>query len=170
MATSVRIINNSSTILPHTRVDLHTVFTANDIISSFDVACTQLQHTAYTIFSDSRHWKTISGVLHKFNVPLLSTELPTRFERETNPFTVFLGPDKEDLTDAVAATVNVVSKKKIVVITHNSNVLIFDRLIESLQKNGKSVTIEKLEDEDIKPNLVRVRQTNIKCIIVDISD
>ena len=150
---SVRHINNSSTILPYTRVDLHTIFTASDIISSYEAVCTQLEHSAFTVFSNSKNWKIISGVLNKFQVPLLSVELPTSSEREENPFTVFLGPDKEDLTNAVTETVKKVSQERIVVITHNTSVLILDKMMISLQESKKKVIIENLEGQDIRLNL-----------------
>ena len=45
-------INNSTLILPDTRLDLHTLFTEGDFVSSYLAVCSQLQHSVLAIFSD----------------------------------------------------------------------------------------------------------------------
>ena len=48
---AVSSINNSSLILPDTRLDLHTLYTEGDFVSSYEAVCSQLQHSVLAIFS-----------------------------------------------------------------------------------------------------------------------
>ena len=48
---AVSSINNSTLILPDTRLDLHSVFTDGDFVGSYQAVCTQLQHSVLAIFS-----------------------------------------------------------------------------------------------------------------------
>merc|ERR1719244_690488 len=105
MATFISTMNNSTSILPSTRVDLHTLYSDEDFLSTYQAVCLQLQHSAFTIFSGVKQDAVISEVLKTFHVPHFSTEMVTEREMTERPFTLFLGPSREDMTWVIESTV-----------------------------------------------------------------
>eukprot|EP00092_Neocalanus_flemingeri_P016164 GFUD01017495.1.p1 GENE.GFUD01017495.1~~GFUD01017495.1.p1 ORF type:complete len:754 (+),score=290.72 GFUD01017495.1:38-2299(+) len=171
LGTSVFILNNSSSILPSTRVDLHTQYSDGDSFSTHQVICAQLQYSVFTIFSGAKHDGVVSDIPNKFHVPHLSTEMVTEKEMKERPFTLYLGPSKEDMTMAVETTVKTLAKTggKVALISHQTSNLLTSSLLSNLQRDRLDITMEDLVEKDIKPNLVRIRKNNIKTIIVDLA-
>jgi hypothetical protein len=134
------------------------------------VICAQLQYSVFTIFSGVTHDAVVSDVANKFHVPHLSTEMVLETERMERPFSLFLGPSKEDMTKAVETTVKALTKSggKVVMISHQSSILLSNSLLANLQRNNFNVILEDLMEKDIRPNLVRIRKKKIKTIIVDV--
>ena len=90
LASSTAILNNSSSILPDTRVDLHSLYSDEHFLSTYQAICDQLHYSAFTIFSGVKHDAVVSDVLNKFHVPHLSTEMVSESERKERPFSLFL--------------------------------------------------------------------------------
>ena len=106
-----------------------------------------------------------------FHVPHFSTEVVTESEMMERPFTLFLGPSREQMTWAVESTVRVLAQphSKVALISHQSSVLLSTRLLAGLQRKGLDVMVETLVEKDIRPSLVRIRKKGIRMMIVDIS-
>ena len=113
----------------------------------------------------------ISDVVKTFHVPHFSTELVTEREMKERPFTLFLGPSREDLTWAVESTVRSLVKpyNKVALISHESSILLSTSLMASLQGDRLEVMVENLVEKDIRPTLARLRKKGVKTMIVDIA-
>ena len=109
--------------------------------------------------------------MNKFHVPHLSTEMVTEREMIERPFSLFLGPSKEDMTRAVEATIKAISKpaNKVALISHQSSILLSSSLLADLQREGMNVMVEELVDKDIRHTLVRIRKMNMRTMIVDVA-
>ena len=95
----------------------------------------------------------------------------TESEMMERPFSLFLGPSREDMTWAVGTTVKTIARpySKVALISHQSSILLSASLLASLQEDRLDVIVEDLVETDIRPNLVRIRKMEITTIIVDIS-
>ena len=171
LASSTAILNNSSSILPDTRVDLHSLYSDEDFLSTYQAICDQLQYSAFTIFSGVKQDAVVSDVLNKFHVPHLSTEMVSETERKERPFSLFLGPSKEDMTKMVEETVKALTQPggMVGLISHQSSILLSNTLLSNLQHYKLGVMVEDLTEKDIRPNLVRIRKKEVKTIIVDVA-
>ena len=110
-------------------------------------------------------------MMNKFHVPHFSTEMVTEREMMERPFSLFLGPSKEDMTRAVETTVTAISRpeSKVALISHQSSILLTSSLVAALQRERLDVIVEELVDKDIRHTLVRIRKMNIRTIIVDVA-
>ena len=140
-------------------------------MSTYQVICSHLQYSAFTVFSGVKLDAVVSNVLNKFHVPHLSTEMVKEVEIMERPFSLYLGPSKEDMTMAVETTVKALTRPAEIValITHETGILLTSSLLTKLQKNRLDVIVEDLVEKDIRPILVRIRKMNIKTIIVDVA-
>jgi hypothetical protein len=118
-----------------------------------------------------KHEGVVSDVMNKFHVPHFSTEMVTEREMMERPFSLFLGPSKEDMTRAVETTVTAISRpeSKVALINHQSSILLTSSLVAALQRERLDVIVEELVDKDIRHTLVRIRKMNIRTIIVDVA-
>ena len=171
LATFISTMNNSTSILPSTRVDLHNLYSDETFLSTYQAVCSQLQHSAFTIFSGVKQDAVISDVLKTFHVPHFSTEIVTEREMMERPFTLFLGPSREDMTWMIESTVRAVVQpySKIALITHQTSALLSTSLLASLQGDKLEVLVEHLVEKDIRPSLARLRMKGVKTMVVDIS-
>ena len=111
----------------------------------------------------------MTDVLNTWHLPHFSSHLVTRLEADRQPFTLHLGPTREDLTRAVESVVKEVAgeEEEVAVVTHHTGLLQVEQLISRLQGGGRSVQLSVLQTNDIRPELRRLRSLNT--IIVDIS-
>ena len=130
-----------------------------------------MEYSVFTIFSVVKHDTVVRDILNRFHVPHFSTEMVTEKEMMERPFSLYMGPSKEDMTRAVETTVTALTRpgEKVALITHQSSILLTSSLLANLQKDRLDVTVEDLVEKDIRPNLVRIRKRNIKMIIVDVA-
>ena len=166
------MINNSTSILPDTRLDLHTLFTDGDFISSQLAVCSQLQHSVLVIFtslpeSDS----VISEVLNTWHIPHFSSSLVSRLEAARQPYNLHLGPSLDWLTSSVESVVRTLVRpgESVAVITHHTGQLQLTQLLSSLQSSNISVQLELLQADEIRPKLSAVRRSQLRTVVVDIS-
>ena len=111
----------------------------------------------------------VTDVLTTWQLPHLSSDLVTRLEAARQPFSLHLGPSREDLTEAVESLVREVAgeEEEVGLVTHHSGLLMVEQLIARLQGGGRSVRLCVLQTKDIRAELRRLRSLNT--IIVDIS-
>jgi len=88
---TVASINNSSRLLPSTRLDLHTVFTdSRDMLTVYQGICSQLEHSIVTLVTSqgpptgSNHVQSglITEMLNKWHIPHFSTQIVSTLQME----------------------------------------------------------------------------------------
>ena len=164
------MINNSSSVLPDTRLDLHTLFIDGDFVSSQQAVCSQLQHSVLAMFS-SLSGGVVREVTNTWHVPHFSSSLVTRLEADQHPYNIHLGPYLDSLTLAVESGLRAVLRpaERLAVITHHTGQLRVSQLVSSLQSSGHSVLLELLQTQDIRAELGAVRRHKIRTVVVDVS-
>ena len=113
----------------------------------------------------------VPAVLNTWQLPHLSSSLVTGLEAARQPFSLHLGPSREELTEAVESVVREVvgQGEEVAVLTHHSGLLQVEQLLASLQGEAHPVQLSVLQGSDIRPELRRLRRLNTTTIVVDIS-
>jgi len=172
-------INNSSSLLPDTRLDLHTVYTQHgDMLSVYQGVCSQLEHSVVSLVTspglEEADTALVTSLLNRWHLPHFSTQIAPALTQARNPFTVYLGPSTESLVAATISATKVTmgprgGQRRVALVTHNSGLLDTDSVVTQLQEDNMTVQIELLQNKDVRPHMKRIREWGAKTIIVDIA-
>ena len=76
-----------------------------------------------------------------------------------DPFTVYLAPSRDDITDAVLSAILGLKLRRVGLVFHSvTGVLHTMRLLEMLQSSGLEVEVVDLAGADIRPDLAKLRK------------
>jgi len=181
---TVSSINNSTSLLVSTRLDLHSVFMdARDVMSSFQSVCSQLEHSVVTMLVSGPAYPfdtqstQVTKMLNIWHLPHFSSNIPTKQDIARNPYTIHLGPTKESLLDGLFSIIQRLRENNpdfdqedeaiIGLVTHQSRMFDSSIIVAELQRINFRVIVENLEGKNVKPNLVRLRDSGAKIILVD---
>jgi len=166
---AVKHLNSRQDVLNGTRLDSYQRYTESFTpLSAHMVTCSELALSVLAIFSSSSTLNPfISSIASQFNVPHFSS-LPLPASSQ-DPFTVYLAPSRDDITDAVLSAILGLKLRRVGLVFHSvTGVLHTMRLLEMLQSSGLEVEVVDLAGADIRPDLAKLRRRGVYSCIVDI--
>lgn len=169
---TVRALNDNPILLNTTRVDTDLQYAKTDRYDAYQRICTEVQYSVMAVFgsSDREVDTSVASVCSALHIPYLTTGTSFALDDNSGKYTVQMGPQATHLVQAVHSLVVTLGWKDIAFIVHRkTGSLDPGLLIEQLQVSGVNVHFLELVREDIRPDLVLLRQRGIERFVVDLT-